>query len=202
MTHSFSASALSSPTGSATTEPVTDTTHPSGKGLARRTTPVGRTVRHPALSLAVLSKNAYADDVGAESGVRSPNTPSHTQRFGSILPVDVGLAPQELLIRWANGTVIMRERFVSEAIRPVVPTCDTSGMGVGEPGLPREFLWRGRTIEVVAILRTWRETGKCRHGSPEMYVRKHWIEVATIWVGTMKIYFDRQPRRGQKGARW
>jgi hypothetical protein len=96
----------------------------------------------------------------------------------------------------------MGERFVSEAISPIVPTCDTLRMASGEPGLPREFLWRGRTIEVAALLRTWRETGKCRHGSPAMYVRKHWFEVATTANGTMKIYFERQPRRGAKGARW
>jgi hypothetical protein len=96
----------------------------------------------------------------------------------------------------------MRERFVGEAITPVVSTCDTTRMAEGEPGLPREFLWRGRTIAVGAVLRTWRETGKCRHGSPEIYVRKHWFEVVTTSDGTMKIYFERQPRRGHKSARW
>ena len=96
----------------------------------------------------------------------------------------------------------MSEKFVSEAIRPVVATYDTARMAIGEPGLPREFRWRDRTIAVAAVLRTWRETGKCRHGSPEMYVRKHWFEVATVSNGTMKIYFDRQPRAGRKGARW
>ncbi len=96
----------------------------------------------------------------------------------------------------------MPERFVSEAIRPLVARCDTLRMAVGEPGLPREFMWRGRTIAVAAVLRTWRETGKCRHGSPELYVRKHWFEVATTSNDTMKIYFDRQPRGGRKGARW
>ncbi|HSS46938.1 MAG TPA: DUF6504 family protein [Burkholderiales bacterium] len=96
----------------------------------------------------------------------------------------------------------MREQFVGEAIKPVVSTCDTSRMAVGEPGLPREFLWRGRTIKVAAALRTWRETGKCRNGSPELYVRKHWFEVVATSGGTMKLYFERQPRRGQKGARW
>jgi hypothetical protein len=96
----------------------------------------------------------------------------------------------------------MPERFVDEAIMPIVATYDTSRMAVGEPGLPGEFLWRGRTVEVLAVLRTWRETGKCRHGSPEKYVRKHWFEVVTASHGTMKIYFDRQPRRGQKAPRW
>ena len=96
----------------------------------------------------------------------------------------------------------MRERFVGEAIKPVISTCDTSRMAAGEPGLPREFMWRGRAIEVAAALRTWRETRKCRNGSPEMYVRKHWFEVVTTSGSTMKLYFERQPRRGQKDARW
>jgi hypothetical protein len=98
--------------------------------------------------------------------------------------------------------MIMSERLISEAITPIVETCDTARMAAGEPGLPREFLWRGETIEIATVLRTWRETGKCRHGSPELYVRKHWYEVATTTKGTMKIYFQRQPRRGQKGPRW
>ena len=96
----------------------------------------------------------------------------------------------------------MSERLISEAITPVVATSDTSRMAAGEPGLPREFLWRGGTIEISAVLRSWRETGKCRHGSPELYVRKHWYEVATTSKTTMKIYFERQFRRGQKGPRW
>jgi len=98
--------------------------------------------------------------------------------------------------------LIMAERFISEAILPVVSTCDTSRMAVGEPGLPRGFLWREQTIEVAAVLRTWRETGKCHHGSPERYVRKHWFEVVTTTKDTMKIYFERQPRRGRKEPRW
>jgi len=96
----------------------------------------------------------------------------------------------------------MPERFVSEAIRPVAGTMDTASMAAGEPGLPRAFMWRGRTISVTAVLRTWRETGRCGHGSPELYVRKHWYEVSTASDGTMKLYFDRQPRGGRKAARW
>jgi hypothetical protein len=96
----------------------------------------------------------------------------------------------------------MPEQLISEALTPVVATSDTSRMAAGEPGLPREFLWRGKTIRITSVLRTWRETGKCHHGSPELYVRKHWYEVATSANTTMKIYFDRQPRTGRKGARW
>jgi len=75
-------------------------------------------------------------------------------------------------------------------------------MAGGEPGLPREFLWRGQTIKIAAVLRTWRQTGKCRHGSSELYVRKHWFEVVTTANSTMKIYFDRQSREARKNDRW
>ncbi len=101
-----------------------------------------------------------------------------------------------------NIAMGMLERFVSEAIKPVVATCDTARMAAGEPGLPKEFIWRGQTIKVAALLRTWRETGRCRHGGPELYVRKHWFEVVTTSHGPMKIYFDRQPRDRRKGGRW
>jgi len=96
----------------------------------------------------------------------------------------------------------MPEQLISEALMPVVATSDTTRMAAGEPGLPREFTWRGRTIRITAVLRAWRETGKCHQGSPERYVRKHWYEVATESDGTMKLYFDRQPRRGRKEPRW
>jgi hypothetical protein len=96
----------------------------------------------------------------------------------------------------------MTERFVSEVIIPVIASCDTARMAAGEPGLPHEFVWRGQTIEILTVLRSWHETGKCSHGSPELYLRKHWYEVATTTNGTMRIYFDRQSRRGSKGGRW
>jgi phosphoribosylglycinamide formyltransferase-1 len=106
---------------------------------------------------------------------------------------------------WAPKNIespTMPERFISEAIKPLTETADTSRMAIGEPGLPQKFVWRDRTIIVTSVLRSWREIGKCRHGSPEMYVRKHWYEVATDSDGIMKLYFERQPRRGKKGARW
>jgi hypothetical protein len=69
---------------------------------------------------------------------------------------------------------LIPERIVSEAIRPVAGTVDTARMAIGEPRLPSEFVWCGRTISAMSVLRTWRETGRCHRGSPEMYVRKHW----------------------------
>ena len=95
-----------------------------------------------------------------------------------------------------------RERFVSEAIEPVAGSFDAGRMALGEPGLPAAFVWRGQRLEVVAVLRSWRETGLCRHGSPELYVRKHWFEVVTRDGATLKLYFDRQPRGGRRSARW
>ena len=95
----------------------------------------------------------------------------------------------------------MTEQFVSEALKPVTTSFDTLAMSGGEPGFPREFFWRNEKVVVADILRKWHETGPCHHGSGEMYVRKHWFEVATLSHGTMKIYFERQARR-PKTARW
>lgn len=93
------------------------------------------------------------------------------------------------------------ERFVGEAITPVAGSFDSAAMASGEPGIPQAFVWRGRTVEVTAVLRRWHDTGPCSHGSGEMYVRKHWFEVATT-AGIMKVYFDRQPRYGRRDRRW
>lgn len=93
------------------------------------------------------------------------------------------------------------EKFISEPIKPVIETADTSQMAIGGPGLPREFLWDGRRVRIAAILRTWRETGKCTHGSGENYVRKHWFEVKTS-AGIMKIYFERKARGKAGSPRW
>ena len=85
---------------------------------------------------------------------------------------------------------------------PAVLMRTASSSAAGEPGLPRQFTWRGETIQVAAVLRTWRETGPCPFGGGETYVRKHWYEILTPAGGTMKIYFERQSRGGRKGARW
>ena len=98
----------------------------------------------------------------------------------------------------------MTDRFISEAIKPVAATCDTSRMALGEPGLPGKFLWHDRTVRVGALRRAWRDTGPCHHGSGEMYLRKHWFEIDTGAGEIMKIYFQRQPGRGSKAGtgRW
>ena len=66
----------------------------------------------------------------------------------------------------------MPEQFVSESIKPVTETANTSRMALGEPGLPSEFVWRGRTVTVRKLLQFWRQTGKCRYGIPQMYVSR------------------------------
>lgn len=96
----------------------------------------------------------------------------------------------------------MTEKFISEALKPVAATFDTARMAAGEPGLPGEFTWRGETIRVAKVRREWRETGPCRHGSGEQYVRKHWYEVADERGRTLEIYFERQPHGKQAKARW
>ena len=58
----------------------------------------------------------------------------------------------------------MNEQFISEAIKPVIDSCDTKSMSIGMPGLPKEFVWRKDKITITETVRTWRSTGACRHG--------------------------------------
>lgn len=74
-------------------------------------------------------------------------------------------------------------------------------MAAGGPGLSGAFVQRGQTFTVTAVLRTWRDTGRCHHGSPERYLRRHWYDEATGSHGTLKLYFDRQARGGRKAMR-
>ena len=46
------------------------------------------------------------------------------------------------------------------------------------------------TIQITPVLRTWRETGPCHHGSGEAYVREHWFQMLTDAGETMKIHFS------------
>ncbi len=96
------------------------------------------------------------------------------------------------------------ERFVSEAIRPVKGSYDTARMSSGEPGLPREFDWRKKRYKVREVLKTWRDTGACRNGSADRYIRKHWFEIVADSGEKMTLYFERTPRRGSKAMseRW
>ena len=62
----------------------------------------------------------------------------------------------------------MSEEFVSEPIMPVEGTFDATGMTRGEPGFPSRFVWREQEYEVANMLETWKESGPCKSGGPEM----------------------------------
>jgi hypothetical protein len=95
----------------------------------------------------------------------------------------------------------MKETFIGEAITPVDLSFSVSSMAMGKPGLPRKFSWKGRSFSVIEVLEEWKETGACRHGSGERYVRKHWFRVRTTDDLEMRIYFERQGR-SSGGSRW
>ena len=50
------------------------------------------------------------------------------------------------------------EEFVSEPIEPLGESFDAAAMGRGEPGLPERFRWRGRDIQVAAVLEKWNQS--------------------------------------------
>ena len=97
-----------------------------------------------------------------------------------------------------------KERFVGEEIRPLKEEFDYSASEPGEPALPRKFQWREETIEILHILKRWKSTSACRHGSTDRYVRKHWYQIRTTDNRVLTIYFDRQFMipRGQKRRWW
>jgi len=69
--------------------------------------------------------------------------------------------------------------------------------------MPAGFTWRGREYAVDQVLESWKETDPCRHKSGEMYLRKHWYRIRISDGREMKIYLERQPRKGSRGEdRW
>jgi len=68
--------------------------------------------------------------------------------------------------------------------------------------LPQCFTWRDTQYTVAELLDSWKESGKCTHGS-EMYLRKHWFEIRTVSGEVMKIYFERKARSAKQAKqRW
>ena len=97
----------------------------------------------------------------------------------------------------------MKAELVSESITPVSGTTDTGGMARGEPGLPRRFTWRDDDYDVAEVIEVWKESGPCRSGGAEKYLRKHWFKVKTTCGREMTLYFERQPRsKPQSKRRW
>jgi hypothetical protein len=92
------------------------------------------------------------------------------------------------------------DTFVSEPVTPTPGTFDASAMSRGEPGLPREFTWRGKTYHVLTLLRTWK-TSTPERG--ELYLRRHWYEVQTTSGERMTLYCERQTKNAKKPKqRW
>ena len=96
----------------------------------------------------------------------------------------------------------MNEEFVSETIKPLEGSFDTSAMTRGEPGLPTKFTWRDKEYAIAELLEAWKETGPCKSGSSEIYLRKHWYKIKTIDNMIMTLYFERQPRSKNKTRWW
>ena len=97
----------------------------------------------------------------------------------------------------------MRERLISEPIKPIEDSFDISRMSMGEPGIPMKFVWRDTEYEVAEVLDLWKEAGPDRGGSKERYLRKHWYHFRLTTGDEAKVYIARQPRSGgRKGNRW
>lgn len=97
----------------------------------------------------------------------------------------------------------MTQEFIGENITPLPGAFDTAAMATGAPGLPSQFTWRQKTYTITKVLKAWKESSPCRHGSSEMYLRKHWYNVQTDQKCSMTIYFTRQSRSSsQAKKRW
>jgi len=97
----------------------------------------------------------------------------------------------------------MSEEFISESITPVAGSFKTAAMTQGEPALPSGFVWREQQYTVAEVLKAWKETGPCRSGGGEQYLRKHWYKVRIGDGLHMTIYFERQARsKSRSKARW
>jgi len=97
----------------------------------------------------------------------------------------------------------MPEQLISECLLPVMTEVDACHIIIGAPVLPTKFLWRETQYAVSEVLEEWKETGPCRHGSGERYVRKHWFRLRMATGEEMKIYFERQARSTKlRQQRW
>ena len=96
----------------------------------------------------------------------------------------------------------MSEQFISQPLQPVTESIDPTPMAAGEPGLPGAFTLNGERIEVLELVRKWKEHGPCSHGSGERYLQKHWYELRTRDHGVLKVCFQRQPKSARDKNRW
>jgi len=97
----------------------------------------------------------------------------------------------------------MKERLVSEPLRPVLEAVADRDTPVGEPVLPARFVWREKEHEISEVLESWKEHSPGSAAMPDRYLRKHWYRIRTAGGMEMKIYFERKARsRGQAKRRW
>ncbi len=74
-------------------------------------------------------------------------------------------------------------------------------MARGEPGLPQQFTWRGRTYTISDVLKAWKCSQPEGHKpGNDRYLRRHYWQVRTETGDTMTLYCLRSARRGQH--RW
>jgi len=95
-------------------------------------------------------------------------------------------------------------QFISERITPDPEALDASTAAIGEPAIPLRFAWRGKTFAVLRVVsRRKAYTPDRTHGSGELYLHRHWLEVEVDDGSVMTLYFERQPpsRRAVK-SRW
>lgn len=90
------------------------------------------------------------------------------------------------------------DEFVSEPIEPEPGVFDAAAMARGEPGLPAAFRWRGRRFVLAHVLARWKTSTPDRG---ELYLRRHWFEIACGDGTRMKLYCERQARNRTKPAR-
>ena len=97
----------------------------------------------------------------------------------------------------------MKDRLISEPIRPLLFETSPEPFTGGEPVLPKRFVWRDGEEIIKDVLEQWKELSQGTAAMPDRYVRKHWYRIRTESGKEMKIYFERQARsKGSAKQRW
>ncbi|MCP4453918.1 MAG: hypothetical protein GY809_20850 [Planctomycetes bacterium] len=95
-------------------------------------------------------------------------------------------------------------KFISESITPLFKEEPAQATYVpGEPVLPQGFMWRDKEYWVESVEKAWKESGPCRSGASEIYLRKHCYRLKMTDKTEMEVYFERQARSTkQRKTRW
>ena len=96
------------------------------------------------------------------------------------------------------------EQFISELITPGKARFDTAAMARGEPGLPEEFEWRGRSYAIVQKLGQWKHSeAEGGRAGGERYLRRHYYKLLMSDDKVWTVYFIRQAPTGPPAKkRW